>query len=46
MSKNYFSVNEAHNTYIALDRHNTGMKNVLWDFKKLFMAVANTFEEF
>ena len=36
----------AHNTYFVSDRHNTNMKNVLWNLKKLFRQVVNTSEHF
>ena len=36
----------AHNTYFVSDRHNTNMKNVLWNLKKLFRQVVNTYEHF
>ena len=36
----------AHNTYFVSDRHNTKMKNVLWNLKMLFRQVVNTYEHF
>ena len=36
----------AHNTYFVSDRHNTNMKSVLWNLKKLFRQVVNTYEHF